>query len=229
MTRNKTADRVSVAIRRAVIITGAFLATALMVQAQQSEVRKPGDTASCLRQAAQMNEATIKFGQLASQKAQNPELKQFGEQMEKDHKRAQTKLESIAKNHDIVLPTTLDAKCQEELTKLQGLTGSDFDKEFAKGAIQGHATAIAHLRKAAAEAQDSDVAQYAKDRLAQMQRHQEKAREVAKAVGLDQTTIAALETQPPEGVGTAGGATQTESGGEQKTEQGAQKDSQPQP
>jgi len=203
---------------------------ALTLQAQQAERAKShehaavgSDTASCLKEAAQMNSATIKFGQLAAQKAENPELKKFGEEIEKDHTKAQGKLEAIAKKHDVVLPTSLDAKCQEELTKLQGLSGSEFDKEFAKGAVQGHAMGIAHLEKESTEAKDGDIAQYSKDMLAQMKRHQEKARQVAKAVGLDQATIASLETQPPEGVGTSGAETQRGTG--QKSDQTKPKDS----
>ena len=123
----------------------------------------------------------------------------------------------------------MEAKCQEELTKLQGLSGSEFDKEFAKGAVQGHAMAIAHMKKGSSEAKDSDMAQYSKEMLVQMKRHQEKAREIAKAVGLDQTTIAALETQPPEGVGSTGGNSQSERGSGLKSDQSDRKDSAPQP
>jgi putative membrane protein len=214
-----TTHRFAVALRHGFIMTGALVA-ALAVQAQQSDptkgyehhASKAGETASCLKEIAQMNTASIKAGQLASQKAQSPELKRFAEQLEKDHQKAQDKLETIAKKHEVALPTALDPKCQEEMSKLQGLSGAEFDKEFAKSAVQGHAMAISKLQKASVDAKDSDLAQYSKDMVSHMKRHQEKAREVAKAVGLDQTTIAALETQPPEGVGTSGASSQTERG-----------------
>jgi putative membrane protein len=218
MTRFRTTQAFGTACGRGFIITGALLA-ALAVQAQESTLPKASehvsgatDTATCIKEAAQMNAATIKFGQLGSQKAQNAELKQFSEQMEQDHQKSQDKLEAIAKRHNVTLPTALDPKCQEELTKLQALSGAEFDREFAKGAVQGHAQAIAKLRQASTQAKDPDLSQYASNMLSQLKRHQEKVREVAKAVGLDQTTIAALETQPPEGVGTSGSSTQTEQG-----------------
>jgi putative membrane protein len=218
MTLHKTVRALGAACGRSVVITGAIL-TALALQAQESTRPKASehaagatDTATCIKEAAQMNAATIKFGQLGSQKAQNAELKQFSEQMEQDHQKAQDRLEAIAKRHNVTLPTALDAKCQEELTKLQSLSGAEFDKEFAKGAVQGHAQAIAKLRQASTQAKDPDLAQYASTMLSQMKRHQEKVREVAKAVGLDQRTIAALETQPPEGVGTSGTGSQSERG-----------------
>jgi hypothetical protein len=96
------------------------------------------------------------------------------------------------------------------LTKLQGKSGSEFDKEFAKGAVQGHAMAVAKLQGASTDVQDGELRAYVNDMLAKVKEHQKEAREVAQAVGLDQATIASLERVPPEGVGTAGPGTQIE-------------------
>lgn len=208
---------------RSLVIAGTLVAawTAPAQQNARTPIKEhsPADTSSCLKEAAQMNSAVIKFGELGSQKAQNPELKRFSEQIERDHKRAQEILETIAKSHNVELPTTLSEKCQQDLNKLQALSGSEFDKEFAKDAIQGHAMGIAKLEQASTQVKDPDVAQYAKERLAQLKRHQERAREVGKAVGLDQATIASFETQPPEGVGTPGASSERGTGSPQKSEQ----------
>src|SRR5688500_19526882 len=112
------------------IITTSILAGALAVQAQQDDATKPrsetktpgqagqsGDITACITEAAKMNMATVKFAQLASQKAENSELKRFSRTLEADHKSAQTKLEKIAKKHNVTLPTSLDAKCEAELSK----------------------------------------------------------------------------------------------------------------
>src|SRR5204862_5466662 len=110
-----------------------------------------------------------------------PELKRFAQTLEQDHKRAQAKLETIAKNHNVTLPSgtaALDEKCQAELTKLRELSGSEFDKEFAKGAVEGHAMAAAHLEKASTQAQDADLRQYARDRLTEVRDHQRQARRI---------------------------------------------------
>jgi putative membrane protein len=228
---SRPAEFIGAALCRGFIVTGALVA-ALTLHAQQAADRKghehaasSGDTASCIKECAEMNMASIKFGQLASQKASNPELKQFGQQLQRDHQKAQDKLAKIAKHHDVTLPTSLDAKCQEEMSRLQALTGDEFDKEFAKGAVQGHAMAVAKAQKGSVEAKDSDLAQYSKEMLPELKRHQEKAREIAKAVGLDQTTIAALETQPPDSVGTAGSQIERGASSSKSEKQTEQKDS----
>jgi putative membrane protein len=224
------------------ILTSGVLAVTLVLQAQESQTSSArehplgkGDTTSCIQEAAQMNMGVIKIAQLAAEKAQSPEIKSFSKQLEKDHQKAQDQLESIAKKHDVTLPTSLNQKCQDELSKMKSLSGDEFDKEFAKGAVQGHAMALAKLREASVQEKDQDMAGYIKDMLAKVKEHQVKAREIARSEGLDQTTIASLETQRPEGVGSSGSSTQTDgnaSGSNKSDDQNEHrehKDSAPQP
>lgn len=214
MTTLDIRNKLAAVLGRGMIAVGAVVA-ALVLQAGEDTSKsskehehltalKGGDTAAFLKEAAKMNNSIVKFAQLASEKAQNAELKQYADTLEKSHKKSQEKLEKIAQKHNVTLPTGVDEKCQEELTRLQGYSGAQFDKEFAKGAIQGHAMAIHHLRETSTQAKDSDVREYARDMVTGLKDHQDKGRQVARAVGIDQATIASLERQPPEGVGTTG-------------------------
>jgi putative membrane protein len=211
---------------RGIVATG-VLATTVALQAQQNSVDQPkhataasgytakanaNDPAACLTEAAKMNTAVIQVSQLAAQKAQSDELKRFAKQLEADHKQAQSKLETIAQKHNVTLPTSLDAKCEEEITKLKSLSGNEFDKEFARGAVEGHAMALAHLQQASSSTQPADIAQYTQDMLAHVKAHQQQARNVAKDVGLDQATIAALEKKAQTDVGSAGATTESSTG-----------------
>jgi putative membrane protein len=167
---------------------------------------KSGDPATCISEAAKMNMATIRFAQLASQKAESSELKQFARMLEQDHKQAQSDLKSLAQKHNATLPTALDAKCEEEISKLQGKSGQEFDREFAKGAVEGHAMAVAHLEQATREAQDNDLRMYSRKMLSKVKEHQQRGREVAKAVGVDDATIASLERKAQDAAGSAPGS-----------------------
>jgi putative membrane protein len=182
------------------------------------------DPETCIKQAAEMNAATIKFAELASQKAENPELKRYAQSLQRDHQKAQTELETIAKNHNVTLATTVDAKCQEELTRLEGLNGAEFDKEFAKGAVEGHAKAIAHLQQASSQAKDPEIAQYTRNMLTRLKEHQQEGRDIAKAVGVDDATITSLESKAQEGLGAPAGA-ETESTGKSSKNSDQQKSS----
>ena len=206
------------------IFTAASIALAFAVRAEQRgfdsrqqaagapatrESATQSDPENCIKEAAQMNMAIIQASQLAEQKSQNPELKRFAEMIQKDHKQAQIRLEVIAKTHDVSLPTTVDEKCEAQLTKLRQLSTREFDQEFAKDAVEGHAKAVAHLEKASTQVQDTDLNRYVKDMLRETREHQTKAREIAKAVGIDQATITSLESKAPEGVGAPGDAQTT--------------------
>jgi len=168
----------------------------------------PKDTATCIQDAAKMNASVIKFGELAAQKGENPELKRFGQTLAQDHRKAQAKLQTIASKHHVTLSDSdsLDAKCQQQLSKLQGLSGREFDQEFVKGALEGHAMAAAHLQKATQQSTDPDLSAYARNMLTEVKDHQRQARQIAKDVGVDQDTISSLESKANEGVGTPGAA-----------------------
>jgi putative membrane protein len=160
-----------------------------------------GDKESVIKESAKMHMATEKFAELASEKAQNPQLKQYAQKLAQDHKQSQQELEKLAQKHNVTLPTTLDDKCKEEISRLQGLSGEEFDREFAKGAIEGHAMAMAHLQQASSSATDTDLRQYTQSLLAKVREHQREGREVARAVGVDQTTITSLERKAQDSVG----------------------------
>lgn len=189
------------------IAASILIAAALVVQADDTEKKTKGytkgpvDKETCIQEAAKMNMATEKFAQLASQKAQNAELKQFAQTLQQDHQKAHKDLEKIAQTHNVTLPTTIDQKCQDEITRLQGLSGQEFDREFAKGAVEGHAIAVAHMQHASGTVKEPDLRQYTQAQLSKVREHQREARKIAQAVGIDQTTITSLERKAQESVG----------------------------
>jgi putative membrane protein len=161
------------------------------------------DKESIVKNSAKMNLATQKYAELAQQKAQSPELKQFAQTLQQDHQKAQQDLERIAQKHNITLPTSVDEKCQQEVSRLEALSGQEFDREFTKGAVEGHAMAVAHLQKASSAAEDTDVRQYTQQMLSKVKQHQSKGRELAKSIGLNQTEITSLENKAHDAVGGA--------------------------
>lgn len=197
------------------LIVAALAITPLAMQAQESDSTKSTssssgskhsslaatDKESVIKNAAKMNMATIKYSELATEKAQSPELKQFAQTLKQDHEKAQQDLQRIAQKHSVTLPTTVDEKCQQEISRLEALSGQEFDREFAKGAVEGHAMAVAHLQHASSGAQDTDLRQYTQQMLSKVRQHQSKGREVAKSVGVDQTTITSIESKAQEAVG----------------------------
>lgn len=221
------------------IVACALAAAPLGAQADDSDSSKSKSASasehfgtnkeSIIKNSAKMNLATQKFADLAQEKAQSQELKQFAQTLKQDHQKAQQDLERLAQKHSVTLPTTVDDKCQQEISRLEALSGEEFDREFAKGAIEGHAMAVAHLQKASSAAEDTDLRQYTQQMLSKIKQHQSKGREIAKAVGVDQTTISSLETKAQNAVGgpasSASGASSESNSSSTSTERSDSSDS----
>jgi putative membrane protein len=102
-------------------------------------------------QAAVIGKAEIELGQLAAQKSQDDDVREYAQRMVKDHKAAAAKLEKVAKQTNLMLPESLDAEHAALKQKLSGLQGDAFDREYAKAMAKGHDKAVA-LFEAASQA-----------------------------------------------------------------------------
>jgi len=93
------------------------------------------------------NQAEVEFGQLAQKQAQNPEVKQFAEQMVKDHQQLVQKLQPIAKAQASTqrnAASSLDANAPDGIdrTKLEatgGRPGSSATDTTIRPAVGGNA------------------------------------------------------------------------------------------
>src|SRR5262249_4074873 len=72
---------------------------------------------------ARVGIAEVELGKLASEKANNPEVKSFAQRMVTDHSKANDELKALAQKQGITLPTEMDAKhkaLRDRLMKSQG-------------------------------------------------------------------------------------------------------------
>lgn len=105
------------------------------------------------------NVKEIALGQLAVQKAQSEELRQFGERLIKDHQKADEKLKATAKEQGLMVKEPqFDEKHQDKMAKLQELSGEEFDKEFLRVIDKGHTKTLFMLRKAEEEVGNEAIA-----------------------------------------------------------------------
>src|SRR5687767_3350717 len=85
-----------------------------------------------LMDAAMGGMMEVELGRLAVQNGASDAVKQFGQRMVDDHSKANTELMSLATSKGVTLPTELNAKHREHVTKLSSRTGADFDREYSK-------------------------------------------------------------------------------------------------
>lgn len=127
--------------------------------------------------------AEVQLGQLASEKATNAEVKQFGQMMVTDHGNANTELQTLAQSKSVQLPTTLNEEKTALQQKLAALAGADFDREYMNEMVKDHKEDVEKFQKAANEAIDPEVKAFAAKTLPTLQQHLQKAEEIAAKVG----------------------------------------------
>jgi len=99
----------------------------------------PSDSTSFLNQAIEISQSEIELGRLASSKASDKRVKDFGTMMVTDHSAGLKKLQSLPGGKNTVKLTT-----EHEIlkTRLSGLSGKQFDREYIQAMVSGHRHAV---------------------------------------------------------------------------------------
>jgi putative membrane protein len=118
----------------------------------------------------------VELGQLAAQKGTSEAVKQFGQRMVDDHGKANTELMSLATRKGITLPTSIDDKHRQDITKLSAMSGADFDRAYSKMMLKDHEKDVSEFEKQSTKGTDPDVKAFASSTLPTLQEHLTMAR-----------------------------------------------------
>lgn len=112
------------------------------------------DDKKFLAMAAQSDQNEMALSQLAQQKATNPAVKAFADKMVKEHTQMTESMKPFADSWGLTAPTGPDTDHQKELDKLNGLSGSDFDKEYIDQMVTDHSKALSAFTTEAKDTKD---------------------------------------------------------------------------
>jgi putative membrane protein len=121
--------------------------------------------------AAQGGMTEVELGKEASDKASSSQVKEFGARMVKDHTAANDELKGIAAQKGVTLSSTLDARHQAKVDKMNKLSGEAFDKAYVSGMVTDHEKTVAMFKEEAASGQDPDVKAFASKTLPTLEDH----------------------------------------------------------
>jgi len=188
---------------------GSLIVAGLMAAGRAGAADTTGNSlsskgSSFVKEASEGNQSEIALAQLAQQKAQNPEIKSLAQMIQQDHQQAQEKLQTIAQAHGLTLDTTSTWSQRRAQSKLEKLSGAEFDQQYAKDMLEDHVTDIKKFQKASQNIEDSDVKQYAQDCLPKLQTHLQHAESAAKSAGVDASTVTSITKNMPAGIGGSG-------------------------
>lgn len=140
------------------------------------------DTAFAMK-AAQGGMAEVKLGQLAVEKATNPDVKAFAQRMVDDHTKANDNLKSVAAAENMTLPSDVNVKDQAEYNKLSQLSGTAFDKAYVNDMIKDHEMDIKDFQKEASKGKDRQLKAFASSTLPTLQSHLDSIKSIQSKVG----------------------------------------------
>jgi putative membrane protein len=122
----------------------------------------------------------VELGKLATQKASSDAVKQFGQKMVDDHTKANDELKQAASQSNIELPTTLDKKHQQMVDKMSSLSGTAFDKAYAKDMVKDHEKDVKEFQRESQNGTDPNIKAFATKTLPVLQGHLESAKQINK-------------------------------------------------
>ncbi|HEY3622457.1 MAG TPA: DUF4142 domain-containing protein [Roseiarcus sp.] len=114
--------------------------------------------------------AEIAMGQLAISKSASDPVKTFGQTLIDDHSKAKTDASAVATKLGVSPPSQMSPDAQRAMTRLQQLSGSDFDKEFIRVMVEDHQKDIAEFKQEAGNGH-GPVQQLAAQTLPTLEKH----------------------------------------------------------
>ncbi|CCH53847.1 hypothetical protein BN8_02977 [Fibrisoma limi BUZ 3] len=116
-----------------------------------------------MKQVAMGGMMQLQVSQLAVDKASSEDVRKLAQAEVDEQTGLSAKLKEIASAKGVSLPTTPDAEAQAMLTKMQGLSGAEFDRQYVQqSGVNGHEKLDQVMSKVESSAKDQSLKNLAK-------------------------------------------------------------------
>lgn len=159
-----------------------------------------GDTAAVLGKLHHGNQMEIDMGKLAQEKGESKDIKAFGKALVKDHTAADKKVTALAKEQNIDLSANTPSMPMDEMNKLKGMSGAEFDRAFAQAMLDDHQKEVDDAKAAQERTTDPKLKKLLTATIPVLEKHRDTARKLVASTGAGGTASTG-QAQP--GAGTA--------------------------
>jgi putative membrane protein len=121
-------------------------------------------------QAIQADAAAMRLGELAAQKGDSEDVRNFGETVRNDHRVTVKSMTKGAADTGFTISESMSPEATAELAKLDKLSGADFDDEFVNFMLVSNQREVADFQ-AATKSPNPTVAASAQKTLPVLQKH----------------------------------------------------------
>jgi putative membrane protein len=141
-----------------------------------------------LQKAAEGQQAEIALGELASERARDERVRDFGAQMMKDHRKASAEIQQLAFKEGVKLPTELTARHKDKKDQFARLSGREFDQAYIEYMLRDHHKDVKEFERKVEAIKDPQIHQWAEGTLPLLKQHLRQAQHIAGAIGMDAET-----------------------------------------
>ena len=141
-----------------------------------------------IRQLLESDVVEVQLGQMAQEKSQSDDVKQFAEKMVENRKRLDEQLAPLAKRLDVNQPKGPDKKMKQQIAKMQAMSGQQFDEEYIRTILSAHEKDVKNFKQAASAAQDPNVQRTAQTDAPIIEQHLQAIQKIAEAHNVQTST-----------------------------------------
>jgi putative membrane protein len=133
-----------------------------------------------VHKALQGGDAEIQLGQLAQQKSQSEDVKQFGQKMVMDHTALGDKvIKPMAQALGVKEPKGLPKKDKQLIASLNQLSGPQFDQEYIKAMVKDHKQDLKDFKDEAEMSQNPTIKKAAEEGESMISQHLQLIEQIA--------------------------------------------------
>jgi putative membrane protein len=176
-----------------VIALGAGAASPLQGQGTPDDLNKDSEF---IREVAADHLLEIRLGTIAQQKATNPAVKQFGERMVSEHTSMLEQWRALVTKSGFPFQPGLRDEQEEEVERLEKVSGTEFDRAYMTSMIQDHQNAVTKFQTKGQSANSVQVRELVNSGLPVLQQHLNLAIQVGNQVGATNVAVTPTPTAP---------------------------------
>jgi putative membrane protein len=135
-----------------------------------------------MNKAAMSSMMEVQLADIAQEKAASSEVKEYAAKLKQDHQKANEQLKEIAEQRSVSLPTDM-GKHQQQMQRLNNLSGEEFDRAYLKMQVDHHKKDIKEFQRQSNRGMDSNLKSFATAQLPVLQQHLEQAQQLSKSTG----------------------------------------------
>lgn len=152
---------------------------AQMQQDQSAAMHSMQDKAF-VKKAAEGGMTEVRLGQLAQQKSNSPDVKEFAQKMVNDHTQLNEQMHPIAQQMGVSTSDEMSTKDKKEISRLENLSGQEFDHAYIKYMIKDHKKDLSEFKNEASRTQNTQLKEAAEHGAQVIQAHLQEIEQIAR-------------------------------------------------